>query len=194
MNRVAAGILARRSGIADRDARQAAVDRSVRLASGTRAGDAPGPGGGGGVVLDDRGDPGFERWLVDRGLTAASYGSFVDRGVDLGWLRERYRDEVDRHVVDELRLSADYAAVCGRARKKQALLAAQGLETPTLEDAGMDAPALLSWYFENRLGCPVPVDLDAYLGRVGLVDREALEREALRELIYARRSSLAGGA
>jgi hypothetical protein len=177
MNRVAAGILARRAGIADREERSSAVDRSVR-----RASDAGG------------GDGRFERWLAVRGLTQASYTGFVDRNVDVGWLRERYRDEVDRHVVDELRLTDEYAVLSERARKKQALLAAQGLENPTLEDAGVDATRLLSWYFENRLGCPVPIDLDGYLARVGIVDRAALEREALRELVYARRSARPDGA
>jgi hypothetical protein len=187
LNRVAAGALARRTGLADHAARALAADRGLRAAAGA-AGTVGAVGAeGGGSPEAAAAEQRFEVWLAEQGLTRESYGAFVDRQAELAWLQERYRDELDRRVVDELRATGDYARLARRAWHKQRLLAEGGLESPRLADVGLDAPALLAWYFEQRLGRPAPADLGGYLAEVGLADREALEREALRELIYSRR-------
>jgi hypothetical protein len=107
---------------------------------------------------------------------------------ELDWLRARYRDDLDRHVADAARSTGDYTALVERARRKQDLLARRGLENATLAEAGVGERELMAWYFEQRLGAPVPADVDGYITETGLADRRALEREALRELLYTRRS------
>jgi hypothetical protein len=179
-NRIAAEILARRNGIAHHQELATAIDRGLRDAFEAMTDES------GAEKID-----GFEPWLEERGLTPESYRNFVERQADLTWLRERYRDEVDRHVVDELRLTGDYGRLSRRATHKQNVLAARGLDDPTLDDAGLDAPALLSWYFEKRIGRPLPSDLPAFLAEIGVRDTRALEREALRELLYSRLSTRA---
>ncbi len=124
------------------------------------------------------------RWLLATGLNRAVAAASA---ADLRWLRDRYKHAVDRHVVDELRLTDDYTRLAARAGRKQDALAAAGLDDPRLEDAGVDSAALFAWYFEQRLGSTVPVDLDGFLNEVGLADRGALQREALRELLYVGR-------
>ncbi len=108
---------------------------------------------------------------------------------ELDWLRARYRDELDRHVADAARSTGDYVALVERARRKQDLLAGRGLENPTLAEAGVSERDLWLWYFEQRLGGPAPTDINTYVTEMGLSDRRALEREALRELLYSRQSS-----
>jgi len=108
---------------------------------------------------------------------------------ELGWLRQRYREDLDRHVADAARATGDYAALVERAHRKQEVLSQRGLENATRAEAGISERDLLVWYFEQRLGGSIPADVDAYVIDTGLPDRRALEREALRELLYTRQLS-----
>jgi hypothetical protein len=184
MNRVAAGILARRSDIPDRGLRTTAAHHRLRPAD--RVDERRGTPAGG--TDHER----LERWLAERGLTRATYEELVASDVDLAWLKERYREEVPRHVAHALRSTGDYVALAERAREKENLLARSGLESVTLAEAGIDEDALMVWYFERRLGATVPADLEAYLAEMGIADRATLQREALRELIYTRQLAVGG--
>jgi hypothetical protein len=173
LNRVVAGVLARRDDAISSRSPFEEADR-VRRATGARMGMAP------------MEDAAFRQWLSDHALTNDSYRALVEQQAQLNWLRGRFREDIDRHVVDELRCTGEYAALARRASDKQRVLGERGLDEPTLEDGGLTERGLLSWYFEQRLGCPVPEDLEAFLLEFGLKDVPALRREALRELLYAR--------
>jgi hypothetical protein len=173
LNRAVAAVLARRIGVADLKNRVGTIDAGLRQSHG--AGE----------------ERGFDRWLEMQGLTRDTYDRFLEGKAELDWLRERFRDEVDRYLVDEVRLSGQYARLSQRARDKQNLLTEKGLDDPAMRDAGLDMTELLSWYFEQRIGRPVPSDLDleGVLLEIGLADAVALKREALREFLYLRLSA-----
>jgi hypothetical protein len=176
--RAASAALASRSQPPEREARIAMTDRRWRA---ERHG-----GGGNGCP------PSFDGWLDEQGLTPRSYRALLERQVDLDWARQLGRHEVDRHVVDAVRLDGSYAALAKRAREKEALLASRGLSDPSLVDAGLDAQGLATWYFEQRLGTRIPQDLESHLAEVGFPDMAAFHREALRELLFARLSEKGG--
>jgi hypothetical protein len=50
----------------------------------------------------------------------------------------------------------------------------------------MDQGRLLSWYFVDLLGRPVPSDMTAALRQMGLPNVMALEAEAAREFLFRR--------
>jgi hypothetical protein len=50
----------------------------------------------------------------------------------------------------------------------------------------MDRSALLAWYFEERIGQRVPVDLARYCRDAGIAAIPVLERRAARELLFRR--------
>jgi hypothetical protein len=52
----------------------------------------------------------------------------------------------------------------------------------------MVAPALRAWYFERRLGRPLPDDIDAAARELGFADRADLDRALRREWLYLTRS------
>jgi hypothetical protein len=171
--RVAAGLLACRAPADDRDGRAAVTDRRLRLEHRAR-------------------DPrGFDGWRETQGLTESEYQGLVRREADMEWLRALARHEVDRHVLDELRLTADFSGLAARARQKDALLANYGMSEPSLADAGMDLGTLVEWYFQERLKRPLPIHMESYLSQVGLPGLDAWQREALRELLYMRLSKTA---
>jgi hypothetical protein len=176
MNRAAAGALARRRGVTIAQAKLEALDEAHRKTLSHNGDDTGGP-----LRL--------ERWLMEHGLTRDGYRAFLERQAHFESLRERFHDEVDRHVVDELRVNGTYSSVSRRALDKQHLLAKHGLDEPTLKDAGISAEEVLSWYFNKALACPVPKNLEAFMREIGLADVASLQREALRELIYQRLSA-----
>jgi hypothetical protein len=165
--RTLAGVLARQLPVAGREERAAAIDRALRARFGPD-------------------DQTFDGWLITQGLTHETYAGFVDRQVDLAWAHESFRDEVDRHVVDELRLRGDYTGTVARAHDKASLLSERGLADAATSDAGVSEGELLGWYFVERLGVPVPDDLASFVGEVGAADVASLKREALHAFLHAR--------
>ncbi len=168
--RTFAGALARQLHVTDREDRVGALDRELRSRWGVD-------------------DASFERWMAAQDLTPASYASFLDRLVDLRWAREYFRDEMGRHVVDELRLRGIYRKLVDRAHGKWRALEERGLARAIPSDPGVDEDGLIPWYFEQRLGQAVPEDLDGFLEDAGLASRSALKREALREFLFYRLDS-----
>jgi hypothetical protein len=126
----------------------------------------------------------LDRWLADNDLE-------LDR---LEWLmREEAqlratlrRATPSDQLLDELRLRNDYVRLTDRARRKQELLGGRGLDQPTPEDAGVTPVQLLAWYFEGRLGQPIPDDIEVAAREFGFADRADLYRALLREWLYCR--------
>ncbi len=97
-----------------------------------------------------------------------------------------------RRLPDTLRVQGAYARLAARARHKQALLAAHGLENPALADAGLSEDALWRWCFSTLAALPAPPAADAaallehtaaFARQVGL-DPDDLRRVVLREYCY----------
>jgi hypothetical protein len=128
----------------------------------------------------------LERWAAARDLDAARLEQLVADEALLERLVTEVADGLDDRLLDDLRLHGDYPRLAARARAKQALLAAQGLAQPRPEDAGVAPAALLLWYFEHRLGEPMPDDLDAAARARGFADRDHFHRALLREWLYCR--------
>ena len=95
-------------------------------------------------------------------------------------------------LLDELRLRNDFARLAARARDKQALLEAQGLDHPSAEDARLARRRLRAWYFEQRLGRPLPDDIDAAARELGFEDRADFDRALRREWLYCSVARKAG--
>lgn len=175
LNRVVAGVLSRRRGVANVDDRVATVDRAWRRrVLSTPEGHAS--------------DARFRGWLLEQGLTSETYQEWIEREAQLEWLKERYRADLERNVVDELRKSGDFARLARRAEDKERVLLKHGVTAPTLQDAGLSASELLGWYFAQRTNHPVPSDLDEFLTDTGLSSAAALQHEALREFMYVKLS------
>jgi hypothetical protein len=130
------------------------------------------------------------RWLGEQGLTPEGLFRLVRDGVLAERIRAATAPDLGRHLEDRLRESGAYAGLTARARDKQATLAARGLDNPALGDCDLPLPELWRWYFETRLGRPVPADLPAYARSLDLPGEEALLRAVLRERQYCRLSEL----
>jgi hypothetical protein len=114
------------------------------------------------------------------------FARLVDDEARVRWIDDVTDLEATARMFDVLRISGDFPRLVERARSKQAVLEAQGLNEPALADLGLDGPELMRWYFEDRLGRPVPSDLKRYWRRLGFESLDAFRRSLLREHAYLR--------
>jgi hypothetical protein len=125
---------------------------------------------------------GFERWQAEQQVE--NLERLLRDESHVGWVETLLEPEVLRHLTNHLRLTGDYAGLLERARDKERVLTAAGLEVPRPEDAGITEDMVWSWYFEERQSQRVPASLDQAAREDGFTDAEALRRAALRELCY----------
>jgi len=126
----------------------------------------------------------LDRWLAHNDLEADGLEWLMREEAQLRATQTRATP--GDQLLNELRVRNDYVRFAARARRKQELLRALGLDQPRPEDAGIVPAQLLAWYFEARLGQPVPDDIEAAARELGFADRGDLHRALLREWLYCR--------
>ena len=132
----------------------------------------------------------LERWLADNDLMSTTFARLMDDEARLDRLAILAGSSAEAHLVDHLRATGDYARHAARARAKERVLEATGLD-PTYVDEWTRF-RLTTWYFEHRLGVSVPDDLPAYAAGIGFADLHAFYRALLREYVYVTRPGPAG--
>jgi hypothetical protein len=125
----------------------------------------------------------LDRWLEENHLTMEQFDELMREEALLAQLPSRLRRNVMSRLADQLRVTNEYTRLLDRAREKQQLLEARGLQNPGLEDMGLSAEALRQWYFQ-RLGVPVPASTQRYARTVGFPDEDAFLRAVLREYCF----------
>ena len=123
------------------------------------------------------------RWLAEQELDIEAFGALMVREGQIGWVRAMYAPDIARHLMDWLRVSGIYRDVIERARAKQAVLRAHGLEHPALADTPLDESQLLRWFFEEQRGEPVPARLDLHAYVTGYANRTAFIQAVLRDYL-----------
>jgi hypothetical protein len=127
----------------------------------------------------------FQQWLGERDLGVDAFSRMI-RDEALRRLMERsLLLEARRHLTDELHMSGEYDRLVARARDKSRVLQERGLENPGVADAGVSWEAVLRWYFEQRLGCTIPDNIDAYARDNGFEHELDFRRAILREYCFA---------
>ena len=126
----------------------------------------------------------LDRWMADNDLEADGLERLM--GAEAQLRATVTGAAPDDQLLDELRLRGDYARLAQRARRKQKLLCALGLDQPRPEDVGVLPVQLLAWYRETRLGRPLTDDVEAAARELGFANRADLYRALLREWLYCR--------
>jgi hypothetical protein len=129
----------------------------------------------------------LDRWLEANAIDSERLERIVDDEARLEAIGELAAPTLHAALLDELRLRNDFARLAERARSKQELLELQGLDHPGADGAHLPPPAALrGWYFEQRLGRPLPDDIDAAARELGFENRADLDRALRREWLYCR--------
>ncbi|HVM81785.1 MAG TPA: TfuA-like protein [Stellaceae bacterium] len=122
----------------------------------------------------------LDAWLARTHLTAASLEGLIEGCARSEAATELLGAALDRHLLDELRLSGRYESLAARAAQKQTVLGAAangGAEIPNIA-------ALRLWFFEQRLGRPLPDDVKAFAAERGFSDIADFDGALHREWIY----------
>jgi hypothetical protein len=85
---------------------------------------------------------------------------------------------IEPQLLDQLRIRNDYARLAARARAKRQAAAGGA---PVDQRRRL---ALLTWYFEHRLRQPVPDDVAAYAGSLGIPEIGRFLEMLRREYAY----------
>ena len=126
----------------------------------------------------------LESWIAEKQFDRGSFDRLMADEARLEALGSLAEPALHRQLWSELRRSGDFSCLSERARRKQRVLSALGLDDPEPGGVGPASPALRAWYFENRLGRPLPDDLDRFARRLGFASRTEFDRALLREYLY----------
>ena len=127
----------------------------------------------------------LDHWLEANAIDGQRLERIVDEEAQLEAISALAAPALRRQLLDELRLRNDFARFAERARGKQEFLEAHGLDHPNADDARLAPPAVMrAWYFERRLGQPLPDDIDAAARELGFADRADFDRALRREWLY----------
>jgi hypothetical protein len=130
----------------------------------------------------------LDRWLDDNAIDGHRLERIIEDEARHEAIAALATPSLSNGLLDELRLRNEFARFAERARDKQAALEAYGMNDPMMDDAqGAPPPARRAWYFERRLGRPMPDDIDAAARELGFADRTDLDRALRREWLYCTR-------
>ncbi|MEO8705209.1 MAG: TfuA-like protein [Kofleriaceae bacterium] len=125
---------------------------------------------------------GVSAWLDEQGLDPQSYFRMMTGEAQLRWTAAVSEPEIRHHLPDQLRAMSCHGRLQGQARAKQVALAREGLRVADL--IANTGEELWRWYFEERLGKPVPADLAAYADRFGFGSTVAMRGAVALERWY----------
>ncbi len=135
------------------------------------------------AVLDQLGiahEAALDQWLRENGFDRNTFERLIEEEAlgDRCW-RERQRTG-DKHFIATLALTGKLAALRKRAAQK-----ARPPNGANVGNATVPPPALVEWYFANRLNQAPPDDLDAYIDDIGLPSRQDFYRLLQAEYVFS---------
>ena len=127
----------------------------------------------------------LEKWLAANDLATADLERLMEEEALLETLIALVEPSLDQPLIDGLRLTGEYRRFADRAMRKHAVLSRLGLPDPEPGDIDMAPPQLVHWYFRECLDQPVPDDIDGYIWRLGIADRQEFYRLLTRERLFS---------
>jgi hypothetical protein len=126
-----------------------------------------------------RSDQELLSWRQEQGIDREKWRDLLDMEARCEALVQRFNLELNPYLIAVLKRSGLYSALCDEVSASWATLTSLGLQKLSLEDAGIDAETLQSWY-ERRFGRMHP-DPEQHAQDLGF---ESL-REFVTELLAA---------
>jgi hypothetical protein len=129
----------------------------------------------------------LQAWMERNLLDETSLQRLIAQEAELQSLSAGASHSIGSFLLDELRLSGAYERLADRARHKAGALRrlrADDSDVPLV--FGPDAMQLRMWFFEHRLGLPMPDDTEDFARGLGLSSAAEFDRALWREWIYSR--------
>jgi hypothetical protein len=119
----------------------------------------------------------LDGWLAANELDAAALERLAAAQLHIDVLAQDAGASLGACLLDELRLDGSYATLARRARDKRKL-------TWAAAAVPANSAALRLWFFEQRLGLPLPDDVAAYARRLGFAGLAEFDSALARERLY----------
>lgn len=133
--------------------------------------------------MDLTDDGAWNRWLTEQGTTPSQMGRILGDARRARKMMTYAEDPLEGQLLDDLKRLGHLASLRQRSRRKEEVLAQQGLSRVELQDQGPGDDALWNWYFTSRLGTDVPTDLAIYAREHDFKDVKELRWTVLREYL-----------
>ncbi len=124
----------------------------------------------------------LDQWLSERDLDRKSLEKLMVHELLVEKLAGKNLAELERNLIDLLRLNGDFAKLAARARAKRNVL--KDGEHAQEKQVDLNDLRAMTWYFSQRLGRPVPEDIEAWAVSSGFEGAAAFRRAVLREFRY----------
>ena len=133
-------------------------------------------------------DAAWNEWLEAQGSTTAQMERILGDERRAQKMMTYAEDPLEGQLLDDLRRHGHLASLRQRARRKEEVLAQQGLSRVELQEHGPDDESLWQWYFGTRLNLERPEeerpeDLAAYAHAHDFKDVKELRWTVLREYL-----------
>lgn len=128
-------------------------------------------------------DAAWQDWRQAQGTSASQMERILGDERRAQKMMAYAQDPLEGQLLDDLRRLGHLAFLRERARRKEEVLAQQGLSRVELKDQGPDDAALWNWYFTSRLDTELPTDLTVYAHEHDFKDVNELRWTVLREYL-----------
>jgi hypothetical protein len=122
----------------------------------------------------------LDAWMAENGLDAAAMERLIEDEARLEAVAASAGPALDAALADELRLIGAWPRLARRARDKSAALSAEGSAPPA------NPIPQRRWFFERRLGRPVPDDLAGFVRTLGFDGIKDFDKALHREIMYVK--------
>lgn len=126
----------------------------------------------------------LDLWLKQNDLTTIELESLLTEDLRIKDSFNPGAQAFKLQLLDHLKLCGEFYSYSSRAQKKKAFLKKIKCINPRPEDTGLQNPALLEWFFSQRMDADIPMDIDAYAGELGLKNRQELYQMLASEFLY----------
>jgi hypothetical protein len=129
----------------------------------------------------------LDRWLEANAIDGRKLERIVEHEAQREAIGALAAPALPAHLLDELRLRNQFARLAARARDKEEFLESLGMEHPAADGLRLAPPtAVRAWFFERRLGQPLPDDIETAAREFGFADGADFDRALRREWLYTR--------
>jgi hypothetical protein len=126
----------------------------------------------------------LDRWMSANDLDPVSMERMIVGQARLEALRRSFGRSIESALLHELRIKGAYGRFAERAQKKEEVDVARDRSHGGDPPKGLLNATLRLWYFEKRLGSPMPDDLEDFARRMGFEGASAFDAAVYREWLY----------
>jgi hypothetical protein len=137
------------------------------------------------TTLGINSDEDLESWLLANRLGRRDVYRLAESEAQYEQVNRRLSALAMAGLIDYLRWSGALERLAVRARRKDEVLGAVGMDAPTIKDTGADPSVVYERWFEAN-GMTQPADVDTWARESGYGDVHRFRRMMLRELVFQR--------